>query len=206
MAARDTVATVPSVYQRPAKLQGKLPRWWAEVEVIRPATAGGVDRLWRWVGCDTVAGVAALSRKRLGAKPRAGRGWGIWRVRVGCWSQLVLGAGIVLLIVMTRTWCSQIFVRSGKCPEMSLTRAREFVKPCSCRRGLSSCHAVLERRNTKASRIRLVRVLLLVLSGRGRVPRSTRLVVNWSCEPRVSVFDPPSCVALSLRNVIATFP
>jgi hypothetical protein len=29
--------------------------------------------------------------------------------------------------------------------------------------------------------------------------------MNWSCEPRISVFDPPSDGALLLRNALARF-
>jgi hypothetical protein len=32
-----------------------------------------------------------------------------------------------------------------------------------------------------------------------------RLPVNWSCEPQVSVFDPPNHGALLLQNVLARF-
>ncbi len=56
-----------------------------------------------------------------------------------------------------------------------------------------------ERRNTKR-RIGLVRVLYLILGGRGRLPMKTWPLVNRICEPCVSVFDPPNYVLASLRR------
>src|SRR5262245_24146634 len=49
-------------------------------------------------------------------------------------------------------------------------------------------------------RIGLVRVLYFVFMGRGRLPSKTRPLVNWSCEPTISVFDPPTYVVASLRK------
>jgi hypothetical protein len=137
MAARDTVATVPSVYQRPAKLQGKLPRWEAEVEVIRPAMAVGVGRFWRSVGCDMVAGVGALSRELLGAKPQAA-----WEGKPPCSCRRLVTIG---------SWCLKCFancydanlVFTDFCAVVKMSgnefdsRAADLLS-LYCRRGVSS--------------------------------------------------------------------
>jgi hypothetical protein len=65
----------------------------------------------------------------------------------------------------------------------------------------------LERSSSTSlkSRFRLIRVLCFALAGRGRMPTETRPLVTWFCEPTISLFDPPTYVAASLRDAIASF-
>ena len=56
-----------------------------------------------------------------------------------------------------------------------------------------------ERRITKL-RTGLLRVLYLVLGGRGRLPTNSRPLVHRTCAPFVSVFDPPNYVLASLQD------
>jgi hypothetical protein len=80
----------------------------------------------------------------------------------------------------------------------------EGSSPCSLLAALPSIdHKVLERRKS-TNRFGLVRVLCFLFTGRGRMLRQTRSLADGACVPTISLFDPPTDVMSSLREVLSS--
>jgi hypothetical protein len=68
----------------------------------------------------------------------------------------------------------------GRCGDLLIQSSLSFVP-----------HQHVSKGGFITRRFGLVRVLSFVLVGRGRMPGKTQLMDDWSCEPRISLFDPP---------------
>src|SRR3954451_23054021 len=97
-------------------------------------------------------------------------------------------------------FCAKIFSRALQISENAFASRAPILLSHSCCL-LLCAKQVFERRNI-TRRTGLVRVLYLMLAGRGRMPRKTWPIVNWSCGHTISVFDPPTYVVASLKKPV----